>query len=273
MLNRSLYIPPPVPIRGYSGEWGGGRHAGGITKRGDRIVFRARKNGIVTEVPFLISDHGSEDAARQAAVVEQARVSVALNATKNRHRFLFDDSRQQYYLEVNLTQNKTMAVCLCHNYIECHPWHAQHDAGSGDFYAMATVGRTARAYHRMVAEALTTEQFKETDHIDGDTLNNRCHNIAPGTQSQNARNRRLKVTNTSGRTGVYHTHTNSWKAMCPGQSKSFPVKKYGEVGAFNMASLYRTVMEIELGITVRPPKRRREDDDDGKEPPAKKRKP
>lgn len=54
---------------------------------------------------------------------------------------------------------------------------------------------------------------KETDHIDGDGLNNRRSNLRPATKSQNMHNKRMSVNNKSGAKGVHWCRTtNRWIA-------------------------------------------------------------
>ena len=61
------------------------------------------------------------------------------------------------------------------------------------------------AMHRVI---LGAPPDKQVDHIDGDSLNNRRSNLRLATSAQNARNRKLMATNTSGYVGVY------WRKSC-----------------------------------------------------------
>jgi hypothetical protein len=54
--------------------------------------------------------------------------------------------------------------------------------------------------HRVIAN---TPSGMETDHLDGNGLNNRRENIRNATRAQNAKNKRMNVNNTSGFRGVY----------------------------------------------------------------------
>jgi hypothetical protein len=64
--------------------------------------------------------------------------------------------------------------------------------------------------HRVIAE---TPSDLETDHIDGDGLNNRRANLRHATKAQNACNRRLASNSTSGAKGVsLHKATGRWAA-------------------------------------------------------------
>lgn len=81
-------------------------------------------------------------------------------------------------------------------------------------YAIRNVGqrpnRTRLFMHRGVAKTL---QGMETDHINGNTLDNRRVNLRVCTRSENARNRCKNSNNTSGFKGVnFHKETRKWAA-------------------------------------------------------------
>jgi hypothetical protein len=65
------------------------------------------------------------------------------------------------------------------------------------------------AMHRQIAE---TPEGLDTDHRDGDTLNNQRANLRVATRSQNNGNTRMFAHNTSGFKGV-HRAANSWRAI------------------------------------------------------------
>lgn len=64
--------------------------------------------------------------------------------------------------------------------------------------------------HRFI---MNTPKGFYTDHINGDTLDNRKENLRICTNCDNAANRRISKNNTSGYKGVSKTGSNSWKAM------------------------------------------------------------
>lgn len=98
-------------------------------------------------------------------------------------------------------------------------WYA-HPSGCGNFYAARQVpngnGQRFVCLHRVIlARALgrSLRPGEEVDHADGDTLNNRRANLRPASHAQNAHNRRVPVTNSSGYKGVHsHRLSNKWRA-------------------------------------------------------------
>jgi hypothetical protein len=82
-------------------------------------------------------------------------------------------------------------------------------------------GRRGRALmHRLIAG---TPAGLQTDHIDGDGLNNRRANLRNATKTQNGRYIRRPLHNTSGVKGVsWHKGSNKWRASikCDGKSRA-----------------------------------------------------
>ena len=64
--------------------------------------------------------------------------------------------------------------------------------------------------HSVIAK---TPKGLETDHIDGDTLNNQKRNLRVCTKSQNQHNRKISSNNKSGFKGVsYNKKNKKWQA-------------------------------------------------------------
>ena len=104
--------------------------------------------------------------------------------------------------------------------VERWNWHAQvkqrSDGNSAIVYAMrgetVSVNRRVKVYmHRVIAE--TPEGF-ETDHIDGNGLNNRRANLRAATREQNGCNQSTSCANTSGAKGVtWNRRLGRWQAQ------------------------------------------------------------
>lgn len=78
------------------------------------------------------------------------------------------------------------------------------------FYAARKVGKTTILMHR---EILKLTKGEYTDHINGNTLDNRKCNIRKCTNAENARNQKRRRDNTSGYKGVsYFKRDNNYRA-------------------------------------------------------------
>jgi hypothetical protein len=77
------------------------------------------------------------------------------------------------------------------------------------------IGKTFKV-HRLIALAFieNPENKKCVDHIDGNPQNNNISNLRFATTTENARNTKIKVDNTSGIKGVcFNKATNKWQAQ------------------------------------------------------------
>ena len=105
--------------------------------------------------------------------------------------------------------------------------------------------------HRLVAETFlyNPKNKRDVDHINGNKKDNRLENLRWATSSENNKNGCKYKTNTSGFLGVsFDKNTNSWVARWSNFNKKrfqkkFPVKKYGNDKAKQMAINLRKEME------------------------------
>jgi len=98
-------------------------------------------------------------------------------------------------------------------------WYSQIKRRSDGSIRAVYAVRTCRAggkmraimMHRVIAG---TPEGLETDHQDGNSLNNRRLNLRYASTAQNQRNRKLQINNTSGAKGVsWDPHRRKWRAM------------------------------------------------------------
>ena len=251
---------PGKPIPGYEGPWEGGRPAGTVIRRKRQYGVNMHMGSQMVWTGFFLRDYATEDAAYRAAVETQKYQSLAYDLTRNRWRVCFDDALAQYYLEVMLTQEQTMKCCLCHMLLQRGAWSASW--GKSGFYVAATIDGKKQSYHREVTGAYLT------DHINGDTLDNRCVNLRPATQTENKRNHVVRRDNTSGYNGIgFVERKQKYTAAFirpdgKWSTKGFPVKRHGsKEEALRLALEFRAGVDAQLGITVRPRKQRRLDDE------------
>ena len=92
--------------------------------------------------------------------------------------------------------------------------------------------------HRIIAE---TPDGMETDHIDGDGLNNRNKNLRHASKSQNMHNSKKPHNNTSGFKGVHwHNGKRKWQANIKVNNKRQYLGQFDDIGlavmAYSMAS-------------------------------------
>lgn len=116
--------------------------------------------------------------------------------------------------KIKLTQNKVALVDNSdYEKINKYKWCLFHHHNT--FYAVRnskkSEGRKRRLYmHRVIAG---TPEDKETDHINGDGLNNQRKNLRICNHSENQRNKSRYKSNTSGYKGVFwHNIGKKWLA-------------------------------------------------------------
>lgn len=97
--------------------------------------------------------------------------------------------------------------------VSLHKWHT-HRGTAGYFYACTFTATTNGTRQRILLHRYinaTPDQY-ETDHINGDTLDNRKSNLRTATRSQNQHNSKLRKDNKSGYKGVgWHKATMKWR--------------------------------------------------------------
>lgn len=82
-------------------------------------------------------------------------------------------------------------------------WYA-HGTGRGKSYVYAYNGSRSLAMHRVVMD---TPKGMDTDHVNGQTLDNRKENLRVCTRSQNCQNKKLRCDSASGFKGVDYRNT------------------------------------------------------------------
>lgn len=107
-------------------------------------------------------------------------------------------------------------VCDCHAHlVENKKWYATWSKNTQSFYAARN--RSSLLGHGLIylhAIINGTPKEMQTDHINGDTLDNRCDNLRTVTVSENNRNSRKRRDNSSGFKGVdWHKRCHRWRAQ------------------------------------------------------------
>jgi hypothetical protein len=121
------------------------------------------------------------------------------------------------YRFIPLTKGKYTVVSTSRfDWLNQWQWFAQWDSTTKSFYAMRNIPSAKRKQTMlsMAAAIVGPRRGKFADHISGNTLDNRDENLREATKRQNAVNRRLKTTNTSGFTGVsWNKQNKMWSAQ------------------------------------------------------------
>jgi hypothetical protein len=116
---------------------------------------------------------------------------------------------------IPLTQGKNAIVDdEDYEFINKWKWHAYKGYG-GVFYAHRSLHIGKRVKHIFMHRVINeTPEGLDTDHVNGDGLDNRRENIRTATRSQNMFNRAKNKNNTSGYRGVsWHAKTQKWQVQ------------------------------------------------------------
>lgn len=142
-----------------------------------------------------------------------------------------------------------------------HHWSIKKDGCR--FYAHTSVNgnglKTSMTMHRFILGDELTDD-KVVDHIDGDGLNNQRSNLRIVTRAENARNRKLISTNTTGHAGVSRSYdkdrdTYYWQSSIVYDKKPyvnrFYESKHGYEKARELAITKRKELEKKFNYIVR----------------------
>lgn len=125
---------------------------------------------------------------------------------------------------------------------------------NGRYHSIVAVDYEYFLVHRIVWEMFNgvLETSENIDHINGDSADNRLHNLRIVSHAKNMRNCKQRVDNKTGVTGVCRfinrhgtpAYTASWKELETGKqkSKTFSTKVHGEAEAFRLACEHRSKM-------------------------------
>ncbi len=141
--------------------------------------------------------------------------------------------------EIKLTMDK-VAIIDDEDFEWLNHWRWGYSKG----YAVRSVNINGKRYtvllHRLLMQAMVPEI--EVDHINGDRLDNRWVNLRYVNGSQNAMNRGLYRTNTSGKKGVYWSKSkNKWESAIRCNGKRYNLGVFSDIDdaarAYNEAAL------------------------------------
>lgn len=125
-------------------------------------------------------------------------------------------------------------------------WHGRPSA-SGVYYASETKWRDGKCVNVLMHKLLTG--WEQTDHVDGDGLNNTRANLRPATRSQNGGNRGAPRNNTSGYKGVSRQR-DRWVAFCAREYLGLFDTPDAAALAYNAAALRRWGAYAHLNVIL-----------------------
>jgi len=120
-------------------------------------------------------------------------------------------------IEIPLTRGKVALIDDCDAHLATHRWYAHRTRSAPRWYAARHApreggGRRTLLLHREILGI--TDPAIEGDHIDGNGLDCRRHNLREATNQQNQANRGVPANNTSGYKGVHwHRARQKWQAL------------------------------------------------------------
>lgn len=126
-------------------------------------------------------------------------------------------------------------------------WYAIVDKRSDGSIRTIYAGRGCgpRASHTTIfmhREILRTPDGFDSDHRDGDGLNNTKANLRIALRAENTRNRRLSISNTSGVKGVYWNKSRKkWQATITLDGKAFFLGRFSDAGDAALAYMLASV--------------------------------
>lgn len=129
--------------------------------------------------------------------------------------------------QIVLTRGYVTSVCDCHSHLVINQkWRVTFSENKP--YAIRTCmvdgSRKMIFLHKVINR---TPDGLHTDHINGDTLDNKCINLRAATCSQNLCNRGKTIKNTSGFKGVHwDNQRNRWRARIVANGKVICLGRY-----------------------------------------------
>lgn len=142
---------------------------------------------------------------------------------------------------IPLTQGKSTIIDDDYGYLSKYKWHYRHG------YAMRREQGKFLYMHRII---INTPSNMFTDHINGNTLDNRKDNLRICTKSENNRNRGMGRNNKSGLKGVtWHKYDKKWQAQITIDNKNIYLGKF--VDKFEAFEVYNNKAKELFGEYVR----------------------
>ena len=155
---------------------------------------------------------------------------------------VYTDEHGQYCL-IPLTRGQFAMIDIGdYEWLSQWKWHARFRSDKKSYYVSRQSQRDGSGKQhtiRMHRQIMSTPIAWHTDHEDGNGLNNRRYNLRKCTSSQNSCNRKMSITNTTGRKGVFwRPKMGKWVAMIGIRRKRIYLGIFSSIEAASAA--YRT---------------------------------
>lgn len=231
----------------YVSRWVDGKFGGSLSFKKDIDAWSVRFQSPAYQKVFRVSKYGSVELAKEAAKAYKQIEAKNRGLMRNPYR-IHTPLGENPFIEIKSIHKDKAVFWFCDledmSLVKEYLWHIQDNE---------TTFRVKTGSHDYFHVKLGL--YKNTDHIDGNPLNNRRSNLRDG-KIFNPQNYPIRKDNTTGVTGVsFNNLDHAWIVQWPEdgrrRKKTFTVcKTRTDEEAKNMAIEFRRAKDLELGLHV-----------------------
>ncbi len=226
-------------------KWILGKPSGTVFKRSNENIWTCKVSGDKDYNKTFSFTEKTKNQRYEEACRWQYETSYKLGLTKNLIRIINDSTievklKNNYIMKTDLNELKTVQkyyICLTKSGTK------KGSIATPEYYAASTVSNNMIMFHKLITG------YNMTDHINRNTLDNCKSNLRNCIIKENNKNGSMKITNTTGYTGVHYNKINKGWISCLKEddhtySYYFSIKKFG----FSTAKEYAILGRIKLCI-------------------------
>ena len=231
----------------YVSRWIDGKFGGSLTFKKDINAWSVRFQAPAYEKLFRVPKYESTESAKEAAKIYKQVEAKNRGLMRNPYR-IHTPLGENPFVEIKSIHKDKEMFWVCDlediSLVKEYTWHIR-DTGT----AFRVTSSACSDFHIILG------LYKNTDHIDGNPLNNRRSNLRDG-EIFNPQNYPIRKDNTTGVTGVsFNTSKNAWVVQWPEdgkrKSKTFILgKDVTSEQAKNLAIEFRRAKDLVLGLHV-----------------------